>query len=109
MNKRINKINIYLCLMVSYFTYDWNHNYVGLAILTHIYDFVSEKFMPFMITISHNKFNQFLQVLFGITNPELDILDTFEDVEYERRTVEVSLMVSVMEIHLIAFRASFTD
>ncbi|KAK7825768.1 aig2-like protein d [Quercus suber] len=32
------------------------------------------------------------KVLFGITNPELDILDTFEDVEYERRTVEVSLM-----------------
>lgn len=50
-----------------------------------------------------------MQVLFGITNPELDILDTFEDVEYERRTVEVSLMVSVMKIHLIAFRASFTD
>lgn len=34
------------------------------------------------------------RVLFGITNPELDILDTFEDVEYERRTVEVSLMDS---------------
>ncbi|KAK4558830.1 hypothetical protein RGQ29_008188 [Quercus rubra] len=34
------------------------------------------------------------KVLFGITNPELDILDTFEDVEYERRTVEVSLMDS---------------
>ena len=31
------------------------------------------------------------------------------DSEYERRTVEVSLMVSVMEIHLIAFCASFTD
>ncbi|XP_059461028.1 AIG2-like protein D [Corylus avellana] len=31
------------------------------------------------------------KVLFGITNPELDILDTFEDVEYERRTVEVSV------------------
>ncbi|KAB1204463.1 Protein AIG2 [Morella rubra] len=33
-----------------------------------------------------------LQVLFGITNPELYILDTFEDVEYERRAVEVSLL-----------------
>lgn len=33
------------------------------------------------------------QVLSGITDPELDVLDTFEDVEYERRTIEVSLMV----------------
>lgn len=32
------------------------------------------------------------KVLLGITVPELDILDTFEDVEYERTTVEVSLM-----------------
>uniref|UniRef100_A0A2P2PQC1 Putative gamma-glutamylcyclotransferase n=1 Tax=Rhizophora mucronata TaxID=61149 RepID=A0A2P2PQC1_RHIMU len=31
------------------------------------------------------------RVLFGITDPELDVLDTFEDVEYERRTVDVSL------------------
>ncbi|EXC32766.1 hypothetical protein L484_019880 [Morus notabilis] len=31
------------------------------------------------------------RVLMGITDPELYILDTFEDVEYERRTVEVSL------------------
>lgn len=27
----------------------------------------------------------------GITDPELYILDTFEDVEYERKTIEVSL------------------
>ncbi|KAL5729492.1 AIG2-like protein D [Ranunculus cassubicifolius] len=31
------------------------------------------------------------KVLFGITDPELDILDAFEDVEYERNTVNVSL------------------
>ncbi|KAF6141796.1 hypothetical protein GIB67_027974 [Kingdonia uniflora] len=30
-------------------------------------------------------------VLLGITDPELDILDTFEDVEYEKHTVDVSL------------------
>lgn len=30
----------------------------------------------------------------GITGPELDILDAFEDVEYERRDVEVALVVS---------------
>ncbi|CAI0376304.1 unnamed protein product [Linum tenue] len=33
------------------------------------------------------------RVLFGLTHPELEILDTFEDVEYERHTVEVSLPV----------------
>lgn len=33
----------------------------------------------------------------GITVPELDILDTFEDVEYERRTVEVSLTVRIVQ------------
>ncbi|KAI7998891.1 hypothetical protein LOK49_LG10G00894 [Camellia lanceoleosa] len=31
-------------------------------------------------------------VLLGITLPELDMLDTFEDVEYNKCTVEVSLM-----------------
>ncbi|XP_065850574.1 AIG2-like protein D [Euphorbia lathyris] len=31
------------------------------------------------------------RVLFGITDSELDILDTFEDVEYQRTTVDVSL------------------
>lgn len=34
------------------------------------------------------------QVLFGITNPELYILDMFEDVEYEKSVVEASLLVS---------------
>ncbi|XP_038885505.1 AIG2-like protein D isoform X2 [Benincasa hispida] len=32
------------------------------------------------------------KVLFGITNPEMDILDMFEDVEYEKNVVEVSLV-----------------
>ncbi|KAK1264504.1 Protein AIG2 [Acorus gramineus] len=32
-----------------------------------------------------------LQVLLGITDPELDVLDTFEDVEYMRRPINVSL------------------
>lgn len=35
-----------------------------------------------------------MQVLRGITDQELDVLDSFEDVEYERRAVEVSLVVS---------------
>uniref|UniRef100_A0A0A0LM13 Putative gamma-glutamylcyclotransferase n=1 Tax=Cucumis sativus TaxID=3659 RepID=A0A0A0LM13_CUCSA len=32
------------------------------------------------------------KVLFGITNPELYILDMFEDVEYEKSVVEASLL-----------------
>lgn len=36
-----------------------------------------------------------LQVLLDITVPELNILDMFEDVEYERTTVDVSLMVLI--------------
>ncbi|KAK4756652.1 hypothetical protein SAY87_006779 [Trapa incisa] len=32
------------------------------------------------------------RVLMGITYPELDILDAFEDVEYERRDVEVAMV-----------------
>lgn len=39
----------------------------------------------------------------GITDPELYILDTFEDVEYERCTVEVSLTVSVIKITLLDY------
>jgi len=39
-----------------------------------------------------------MQVLSGITDPELNILDAFEDVEYERRTVDVSLMVCQTKI-----------
>lgn len=35
----------------------------------------------------------FKQVLLEITDPELHILDEFEDVEYERSSVEVSLLV----------------
>lgn len=47
-------------------------------------------FLPFpSLTVSFA-----LQVLLGITDPELGVLDTFEDVEYERKAVEVSLVVS---------------
>lgn len=35
-----------------------------------------------------------LQVLFGITDDELYILDEFEDIEYERENVQVLLTVS---------------
>ncbi|KAJ8448740.1 hypothetical protein Cgig2_011361 [Carnegiea gigantea] len=43
------------------------------------------------------------RVLMGITNPELDILDIFEDVEYVRDSVEVSLERDKMMSHFRAF------
>ncbi|XP_024031677.1 AIG2-like protein D [Morus notabilis] len=44
---------------------------------------------PAILPVENKRVNG--RVLMGITDPELYILDTFEDVEYERRTVEVSL------------------
>ncbi|KAL5782858.1 hypothetical protein ACOSP7_007887 [Xanthoceras sorbifolium] len=43
------------------------------------------------------------KVLFGITDPELDILDVFEDVEYQRTTVDVSLMESADKLQAHAY------
>jgi len=40
-----------------------------------------------------------VQVLFGITDDELNVLDEFEDVEYERENVQVLLTVSHSQIH----------
>jgi len=45
----------------------------------------------------------FLQVLQGITLPEMDILDNFEDVEYERRTVDVALTVSIIQLSMFKY------
>lgn len=39
------------------------------------------------------RFMDLLQVLLGVTAQELDILDKFEDFEYEKRAVDVTLMV----------------
>ncbi|CAH9062420.1 unnamed protein product [Cuscuta epithymum] len=38
------------------------------------------------------------RLLWGITLPELEILDKFEDVEYERRNVDVSLVDASSEV-----------
>ncbi|KAK3041536.1 hypothetical protein RJ639_002222 [Escallonia herrerae] len=43
------------------------------------------------------------KVLLGITDPELDILDTFEDVEYERRSVVVSLVDSSEKVQAYTY------
>ncbi|PQQ03002.1 AIG2-like protein D [Prunus yedoensis var. nudiflora] len=43
------------------------------------------------------------KLLLGITDPELHILDEFEDVEYERSTVEVSLVDSSDNLSVQAY------
>ncbi|CAL5358729.1 AIG2-like protein D isoform X1 [Camellia sinensis] len=55
----------------------------------HIFS-IKECVYPAIIPVENKKVTG--KVLLGITLPELDILDTFEDVEYNRCTVEVSLM-----------------
>jgi hypothetical protein len=37
-----------------------------------------------------------LQVIMGVTDEELQVLDAFEDVEYTRTRVEISLAVSII-------------
>ncbi|PIA43939.1 hypothetical protein AQUCO_01800175v1 [Aquilegia coerulea] len=43
------------------------------------------------------------KVLFGITDPELDILDAFEDVEYERNIVHASLIDTCDEVQTYTY------
>ncbi|KAK0570479.1 hypothetical protein LWI29_001778 [Acer saccharum] len=43
------------------------------------------------------------KVLLGITDPELHILDVFEDVEYQRTTVDVSLMDNADKLQAQAY------
>ncbi|MBA0594380.1 hypothetical protein Gorai_011288, partial [Gossypium raimondii] len=43
------------------------------------------------------------RVLMGITDPELHILDEFEDVEYQRTRVEVSLLESSDKLQAHAY------
>uniref|UniRef100_A0A7N0TWT0 Putative gamma-glutamylcyclotransferase n=1 Tax=Kalanchoe fedtschenkoi TaxID=63787 RepID=A0A7N0TWT0_KALFE len=60
---------------------------------------------------SHNLQNVFVYgslladeiFLLGITPPELEVLDAFEDVEYERRDVELSLEDSSEKLHAYAY------
>nr|GEV55324.1 hypothetical protein [Tanacetum cinerariifolium] len=44
-----------------------------------------------------------LQVLLGITAPELDILDKFEDYEYEKKLVNVSLLDTSENLQAYAY------
>ncbi|RAL50443.1 unnamed protein product [Cuscuta campestris] len=61
------------------------------AALHHHHRFsIKGRVYPAILPVENKKVNG--RVLLGITRPELEILDNFEDVEYERMTVDVSLM-----------------
>ncbi|XP_019197591.1 PREDICTED: AIG2-like protein D [Ipomoea nil] len=60
------------------------HNFHRFSIKGRVY--------PAIVPVENKKVDG--RVLQGITLPEMDILDNFEDVEYERRTVDVTLMDS---------------
>ncbi|OVA19270.1 AIG2-like [Macleaya cordata] len=51
---------------------------------------------PAILPVENTKVNG--KVLLGITDPELDILDSFEDDEYERSTVNISLIATYEKI-----------
>ncbi|KAI3828555.1 hypothetical protein L1987_02656 [Smallanthus sonchifolius] len=53
---------------------------------------VKGRVYPAILPVENKKITG--RVLLGITAPELDILDKFEDFEYERRLVDVSLLDS---------------
>lgn len=96
--------NVWTRMPVSWFL-DMQHNQVTdmwdiQIICLFFFAFLIRKYyIPFY---HFNYFNRYLlQVLSGITVPELDVLDAFEDVEYERRTVDVSLMVCPTKIIFI--------
>ncbi|KAF5747060.1 AIG2-like protein [Tripterygium wilfordii] len=62
----------------------------SLAILHGYHRFsIKGRVYPAILPVENNKVTG--KVLLGITDPELYILDEFEDVEYERSTVEISL------------------
>lgn len=50
---------------------------------------IKERVYPAILPVEDKKVTG--KVLSGITDPELLVLDAFEDVEYERRTVDVTL------------------
>ncbi|XP_059662983.1 AIG2-like protein D [Cornus florida] len=78
------------------------------AILNHHHRFsIKGRVYPAILPVENKKVTG--KVLLGITTPELDILDTFEDVEYERRTVEVSLMDSSEKLQTYAYIWSNQD
>ncbi|KAK1315598.1 AIG2-like protein [Acorus calamus] len=53
---------------------------------------IKGRIYPAILPVENKKVDG--KVLLGITDPELDVLDTFEDVEYVRRPINVSLAVT---------------
>ncbi|XP_010525863.1 PREDICTED: AIG2-like protein A [Tarenaya hassleriana] len=68
-------------------------NRVPLSVSAVLPDFhrfsIKGRVYPAILPVEEDRVNG--KVLMGISDPELYILDEFEDVEYERNTVEVSL------------------
>ncbi|WCJ30539.1 AIG2-like (avirulence induced gene) family protein [Euphorbia peplus] len=60
------------------------------AILNDFHRFsIKGRVYPAILPVPNNRVTG--RVLFGITDSELDVLDTFEDVEYHRSTVDVDV------------------
>ncbi|KAF9615685.1 hypothetical protein IFM89_026067 [Coptis chinensis] len=68
---------------------------------------VEGRVYPAITPVEDKKVNG--KVLFGITDPELDLLDAFEDVEYERNTVDAFLICKFIEAEAVIGRSDFCN
>ncbi|XP_071722456.1 AIG2-like protein D [Rutidosis leptorrhynchoides] len=74
----------------------------SLAILDNFQRFsIKERVYPAILPVENKKITG--RVLEGITDHEMFILDEFEDVEYEKSTVDVSLVDSSEKIQAYAY------
>ncbi|XP_022135077.1 AIG2-like protein D isoform X2 [Momordica charantia] len=72
------------------------------AVLNHYQRLsIKGRVYPAIIPVDSKKVSG--KILFDITDTEMHILDTFEDVEYKRSTVEVSLMDSFEKLLVYAY------
>ncbi|KAJ8616897.1 hypothetical protein MRB53_013083 [Persea americana] len=72
------------------------------AILNNFHRFsIKGRVYPAILPVENKKVTG--RVLLGITDPELGVLDTFEDVEYERTAVEVSLVDNFQKLTAYAY------
>eukprot|EP00268_Persea_americana_P031200 TRINITY_DN3030_c0_g2_i1.p1 TRINITY_DN3030_c0_g2~~TRINITY_DN3030_c0_g2_i1.p1 ORF type:complete len:170 (+),score=25.05 TRINITY_DN3030_c0_g2_i1:142-651(+) len=72
------------------------------AILNNFHRFsIKGRVYPAILPVENKKVTG--RVLLGITDPELGVLDTFEDVEYERKAVEVSLVDNFQKLTAYAY------
>ncbi|XP_043714289.1 AIG2-like protein D [Telopea speciosissima] len=62
---------------------------------------IKERVYPAILPVENTKVTG--RVLFGITDPELHVFDSFEDVEYERSTVDVSLIENSKRLQVYAY------